>query len=306
MILEPHLLRSLVEVADAGTVTAAAASLGYSPSAISQHLAKLEARLGIPLLEPNGRNLALTAAGAALLEAAPRVFSALDDASAAAHQAAGVVGGAVRLGTFQSAAVQLLPPAIASLRDLYPDIDVEVLQQPTDKSLRQLQTTSLDVVLDQDFETSPIRASSATTVLMRDPLVLVSPRSDRAPTSLADVSNHTWICPKPETSSCAAFVLELCDRHGFRPNVKWWVEDYLLLLNLVAVGAGVGIVSRATARHVNAPVHTTPLPPDAERTIVAHTRPGRISPAATALLDALRREGAEQDRQLGKSVNYAA
>ncbi|MDR8411476.1 LysR family transcriptional regulator, partial [Nonomuraea sp. 3-1Str] len=64
--MDPHLLRTFVAVAEAGSFSAAAERLGYTQSAVSQQIAALEADLGLPLLRR--RPVEPTEAGARLLE----------------------------------------------------------------------------------------------------------------------------------------------------------------------------------------------------------------------------------------------
>src|SRR5436190_1471147 len=76
-------LRALWAVAASGTVTAAAATLYCTPSAVSQHLAKLERETGARLVEKDGRRLRLTEAGRVLASHAGRVLAAVEEAEAA-------------------------------------------------------------------------------------------------------------------------------------------------------------------------------------------------------------------------------
>ena len=76
-------LRALRAVARYGTVSAAAQALHCTPSAISQHLGKLDRETGSVLVERDGRRLRLTEAGRVLVEHADRVLAALEEAEAA-------------------------------------------------------------------------------------------------------------------------------------------------------------------------------------------------------------------------------
>ena len=91
-------LRALHAVATFGTVTAAAGALHCTPSAISQHLAKLERETRATLVEKDGRGIRLTEAGRILVEHAGRVLAAVEEAEAAlaAQQETGKV--TVRIG----------------------------------------------------------------------------------------------------------------------------------------------------------------------------------------------------------------
>ena len=90
-------LRILRELADRGSVTAVAAALSYTPSAISQQLKALTAEVGLTLTEPAGRGLRLTDAGRALSVQAEDVLAALSRADAAVQRLRTTPAGTVRL-----------------------------------------------------------------------------------------------------------------------------------------------------------------------------------------------------------------
>src|SRR5438270_3598917 len=103
-MLDLHRLRLLREVDGQGTVHAAAAALGYSPSAVSQQLSVLEREVGAPVLERVGRNVRLTAAGQVLVRHASHLLEGVEAAEAeVASVVAGRVAGPVRIASFQSA-----------------------------------------------------------------------------------------------------------------------------------------------------------------------------------------------------------
>src|SRR5690606_28172666 len=79
--LDVQALRVVKAVGDEGSITGAAAALGYSQPAISQLLKRLERRLGVPLVERIGRSVRLTDAGRILARHAPAVTTALGAAA---------------------------------------------------------------------------------------------------------------------------------------------------------------------------------------------------------------------------------
>ncbi|MDR3033868.1 MAG: LysR family transcriptional regulator, partial [Kitasatospora sp.] len=103
-------LRVFREVAERGTLTSAAAALGYTQSAVSRQIASLERAARAPLLERHHDGVRLTAAGHVVLRHAATV---LDQIDAAARELSGLPAqaGTVRLGWFTSAGAWLLPRA---------------------------------------------------------------------------------------------------------------------------------------------------------------------------------------------------
>src|SRR5829696_3056788 len=112
-MLDLHRLRLLRELEARGTVSAAAAALGYTTSAVSQQLAVLEREAGAKLLERVGRNVQLTDAGRVLAHHAQGLLDAAEAAEAEVAQvAAGQVAGTVRVSSFQSAFLRIVAPAV--------------------------------------------------------------------------------------------------------------------------------------------------------------------------------------------------
>src|SRR4051812_30738399 len=107
--MDARALETLRTVGSQGGVTAAAAVLHLTPSAVSQQLGQLQREVGVPLTERVGRGLRLTAAGDALAAAAVDVAVALERARAAADEFLARPEGTVRVSAFQSGAQLLLP-----------------------------------------------------------------------------------------------------------------------------------------------------------------------------------------------------
>src|SRR3954469_264199 len=95
-------LRVLRELADRGSVTAVAAALSFTPSAISQQLRALAEEVGMALTEPAGRGLRLTEAGRALAAEAEGVLAAVARADAVVDRLRTVPRGPVRMALFPS------------------------------------------------------------------------------------------------------------------------------------------------------------------------------------------------------------
>src|ERR1700754_2695448 len=111
-------LRVLRELADRGSVTAVAAALSFTPSAISQQLKALAEEVGLPLTEPAGRGLRLTDAGRALATEAEGVLAALARAEAAVGRLRTTPRGSVRIALFPSGARMLMPGLLSRLADV--------------------------------------------------------------------------------------------------------------------------------------------------------------------------------------------
>lgn len=119
-------LESFRAVAFEGSFTKAARRLGVSQSALSHRLRKLEARLGVRLLNRTTRSLTPTSEGAQLLDVLARSFGALETVFEEIENARGKISGTVRLTAAPDVAQFLLWPRLAPLLATYPDLIVEI------------------------------------------------------------------------------------------------------------------------------------------------------------------------------------
>jgi DNA-binding transcriptional LysR family regulator len=121
-------LQTFVEVVRRGTLAGAADALSFTPSAVSQQMAKLEAEVGTPLLARDGSGVGLTEAGLLLHEHALRIVEAVQEATArlAALQAEQVKR--VRIGACPVSAATVLPRALRLLRRRLPGADLVLVE----------------------------------------------------------------------------------------------------------------------------------------------------------------------------------
>src|SRR3954464_907832 len=115
-MLDVRRMRVLREVAVRGSFSAAAESLSFTQSAISQQIAALEREAGCKLVQRNARGIRMTEAGEALVRHADAILARLAEAEAELEAIAGVRGGRLRLAAVGAAAPPLMPPAGAGLR----------------------------------------------------------------------------------------------------------------------------------------------------------------------------------------------
>ncbi|MBW0171322.1 MAG: LysR family transcriptional regulator [Hydrogenophaga sp.] len=120
-------LKAFVAVVERASFARAAEHLGLSPSALSQTIRQLEARLGVRLLNRTTRSVAPTAAGAQLHERMAPLMHDMDDAVAEASAAAGRAGGTLRINTLGMAARQLIAPRLARFHRAHPEVVLDIV-----------------------------------------------------------------------------------------------------------------------------------------------------------------------------------
>jgi DNA-binding transcriptional LysR family regulator len=144
-------LRVLIEVARQGSFSAAADTLSYTQSAVSQQIATLEAETGTTLLERHPRGVRLTAAGEALVQHAEGILARLEAAEAELAAIAGLRAGRLRMASFPTAGATLMPLAIATFRSRHPDIVLTLSEGEPEQIAPRLRAGELDLALLFEF-----------------------------------------------------------------------------------------------------------------------------------------------------------
>ncbi len=119
-------IEAFLRVAERRSFSAAASDLGVSPSAISQTVKALEARIGAPLFMRTTRSVGLTQAGEMFLERAAPAYSGLADAYEAARNLGNRPAGRLRINLMRGAVQPLFEPIIAGFCETYPEIELEI------------------------------------------------------------------------------------------------------------------------------------------------------------------------------------
>jgi DNA-binding transcriptional LysR family regulator len=245
--MELRRLRLLHELSQRGTIAAVAEALSYSPSSVSVQLAELERESGAKLLRRVGRGVQLTPAGWRLAEHAERALSADEAARAELSTLGEAPRGRVRVTFVQTAALALLPTALATLRESAPDLGVEVLQRETAPALEDLRSHAVDVVVGIDYDPVPARRYRDVDRrdLIREDVLLALPARDplaAGPIALAAVEGRPWAAGHRGTGH-SAVVEHVCNRlGGYAPDVRHRTDDVLILRALVSARAAVTLL----------------------------------------------------------------
>ncbi len=140
-------LEYLVAVDDHDTWAQAAASVGVSPSALSQGLAELERRVGVALFEPVGRRRVIRDAARPVVSHARQVLGLTGDLVRWADRVARGRTGAVRLGMIDASAVLHHPDVLRGFREAEAEVDLRLTVAPSSVLLDQLESGHLDLVV---------------------------------------------------------------------------------------------------------------------------------------------------------------
>jgi len=272
-------LRLLRELKHRGTLAAVAEALSYSPSTISQQLSLLESEAGVPLLEPIGRRVRLTPQAEILVAHTEALLERLEQAETDLAASLGEIRGTLRVASFQTAALALLPPALTLLRREHPQLRVELVQLEPEVSLPALVARDFDLVLVEEYPRhAPPRVPGLEhETVGRDPLRLALPGEAgrrRAVTSLRELPEQPWVM-EPKGTPARQWLTGLCRDAGIEPDVQFESPDPLTHLRLVESGHAAAVLPDLlwSLRAPGIPLH--PLPDtDASRRILTAVRRG--------------------------------
>jgi molybdate transport repressor ModE-like protein len=301
-MLDVKRMRVLREVAAKGSFSAAAQSLAYTQSAVSQQIAALEREAGTVLVERNARGVRLTEAGRALVRHADVILARLADAEAELDAIAGLRGGRLRLVSFPTAGATILPRAIGRFRAGHPGVEVLLEPREPREGLASLRAGDCDIAVTVEAAFEPLDDPAVERHhLLDDPMYVCLPAGHRVAgrigIRLADLAEESWITGV--TGSCPDGVIleRACRAAGFEPRVAFQSDDYAAVQGFVAAGVGVCLIPDLALAAVRDDVVVRALqgPPPSRRIIAATLAGGYVSPATAAMLDILAQVGSEYE-----------
>jgi DNA-binding transcriptional LysR family regulator len=239
-------MRVLREVAVRGSFSAAAESLSFTQSAISQQIAALEREAGCTLVQRNARGIRLTEAGEALVRHADAILARLSEAEAELEAIAGLRGGRLRMASFESAAATLMPLAIAAFRAEHPDVELSMLMMEPENSAPLLKAGELDLALGFDARIRGEVDGVTRHHLITDPMFIAMPAdhpyAHKRNLRLADLAEDPWIAGTTDCE-CNRLINRACAVAGFEPRIAFETDDYTAMQGFVAAGVGVSLIA---------------------------------------------------------------
>jgi DNA-binding transcriptional LysR family regulator len=290
-MLDPHRLRVLRAVVAAGSIRGAAHNLGYTPSAISQHLAGLQKDTGLALVDRAGRGIRPTEAGRALAAGSGAALERLAALDALVTDLREGRVGRFRLSYFASAGAALMPTVVAALTGEFPQLrlDLRLIEMAESSFVPDVE------VFVEHAASSPLDGYDVET-LVDDPYVAVVPdghaRSRADAVRLVDLRDEVWVENDLVRGPCRQIVMDACAAQGFTPTFQIEAQDYPSAIAFVAAGVGITVVPRLAALVLPAGVRAVPVvdPAPQRRIQVRARRAVGANPVVARTLQLLREE----------------
>jgi molybdate transport repressor ModE-like protein len=298
--LDSQTLRVVRAIADTGSITAAAASLGYSQPAVSQTVRRLEQRLGMPVLTRVPRGALLTEAGDILARHAATVLRSIDSAAEELAELAGLRTGWVRIAAFPSASSTIVPRLIERMSADYPGLRFRYIEAEPPEAVQAVRDHTADIALtfsypgDPDDPHGASAAGLTATPLWREDMVLILRRDgnsslspDASPLALGSLASAGWIagCPR-----CRGHLLHLCAAHGFTPSIDYETDNVSAVLAMVEAGLGVALLPSLALASVPLPANVVarhPATPDSRTVHLVSAEASHRVPAIAATIAAI-------------------
>jgi DNA-binding transcriptional LysR family regulator len=290
---------SLRAVATQGSVAAAATTLGYTPSAVSQQVKRLERETGVALLERVGRGVVLTEAGTRLVVASTPILADVERLRADLQLAAGGSGGVVgeiRLAAFSTVVRGLVTPVLAELAERHPSLRLPLRESEPWETIALVASGQRDLgivhrwggvalAMPDHLVATPLFTDVADVILHRD-----HPLAGREVLHPAELAGEAWVATF-EATICRQWLRRLFDGVGGAPRVVHESMEFANHIELARAGLAVALVPRLGRGDLGPELVAIPtVEPASTRDVLAvHRRTQADSPALQVALDAVAR-----------------
>jgi DNA-binding transcriptional LysR family regulator len=257
----------------------AATSFGKTQPALTVHIQRLEAELGVTLFERSGRQVQLTPAGEILLPYAEKILADVTEARVRMTEVHGGSAGVVRIGVIPTIAAHFLPAVFKEYKAHFPQVTVLLREESTTPLLTGLLQSG---EIDLSIALRPLRSAGLRphTLFTEEFCLAVSAEHSlhtQKAVPLAKLRREKFILYKNPGHNTRETTIQYCRNAGFEPEVAFESEQAETIQYLVASNLGVTLLPEMVLRH-----HTgwriamvriqAPTP---RRTVVATWRPGR-------------------------------
>ena len=260
--MENNKCKAFIECIERGSISAAADSLGYTPSAISQLITSLEKELGLKLLVRSQKGVKPTSEGETMLPAFRSYIAREQDIYHIASELKGVVTGNLSIAAYPSVATNWLPEIVRRFKSEYPGIHINIRESIRENMFQNFEQNTADMGIMVYSEPMPYEWIP----LIEIPVLAALPedhpfaKADKFP--IKECENSDFILGSWGREIEILNILEKNDTH---PDIKYTTYDTPATLAMVRMGLGISLVNELSARYWNE--HLVKLPLDPPQTV---------------------------------------
>jgi DNA-binding transcriptional LysR family regulator len=291
-MLDLHRLRVFRAVVASGSVNAAAANLGYTASAVSQHVTALQRETGLVLLARSGRGVVPTSVGLALAREVDGVLSQLGDVEAFVADLRDGRSGSLSMAYFPSVGAAWMPTVARELLGRFPQMRLS-LELRDDVAAGPGKRPDIQIAVSPPGFTGTRDARAHH--LLDEPYVAVMPAdhplAGGATVELALLAGERWVDNDFARGWCRRNLVDACRAAGFSPPFRVEAHDYPTAVAFVEAGIGITVLPRLGAANLPPGVVAVPVTgPAPRRSIYALVQTSvESTPPARCVLETLAR-----------------
>ena len=272
---------TLLKTIDLGSLTRTSEVLGYTQSAISHMISGLEDELGLKILIRDRSGVRLTEEGRRLIPMMRTVCRANQEMLQQVAQMHGLEVGSIRIGTFLSVSVHILPEIIAKFSEKYPSIEFELLQG----SYSDIEHWLAEGKIDLGFLRSPISQNWSTIPIVEEHILAVFPESRQITGQnfpLEQIKEESYIM---RADSLETELRDLFKRTNFRPKITYSAKDDYAIMAMVAQGLGMSLLPELLLKGSSHRLQVQAIAPPLKRSIcLAYKNTDALAPAPRSFL----------------------
>ncbi len=247
---------AFVKTVEKGSFTKAAESLDYAQSSVSKMIADLEDEWGMTLLERNRNGVCVTSAGTQVLPYLRRVLSGYSNLEGQILQMQGIETGVVRIGTFSSVAINLLPDVFAKLQKDYPGIEYEMLLG----DYTEVESWIDEGRVDCGFLRLPAKQHFDTIPLIQDEYKVVLPQGHPlAKNKTIEIEALSGLPFLLLEHGGKTEVTDLLERYNISPDIRFTTWEDFAIMSMAEKGLGVGILPGMILQRIPYKIEIRPL-----------------------------------------------
>ena len=271
-MIEIAALRALVAVEQQGSVVAASEAMGFSPSAVSQQIKKLEKQSGVTVLERHGRGVLLTDRGMALAEYGRRILGELEELQSTLLADPAKPSGVLRLVAFSTACRGLVGPMLAEVAASSPSgrggdglgLEIRVVAEDPREAVQAVASGESDLGVVHNWHSVPLVIPENMVhedLCMDTADVLLNadhPLAGRTAVEPSDLVDESWIST-PAGAICNEALLAILAGQGRVPDIRIYDPDFSTHIAMVQMGVAVALVPRLGRPELPAGVVAVPV-----------------------------------------------
>ncbi|MCC5847371.1 MAG: LysR family transcriptional regulator [Verrucomicrobia bacterium] len=246
--MELHQLRYFVAVAETGSFSRGAERCGITQPSLSQQILKLEDELKQKLFDRLGRSVQMTPSGRILLPRAQRILAEVNSASKAVQQDVLEGKGSLTIGAIPTIAPFLLPEALGELRKRFPEAELHITEDTTDRLMQKLVRAEIDcAIMSPPVEEDHLVSELLFTEELYAILPPKHPLAQSGEVKLSMLQGQDAIILQP-MHCLSAQIDAFCKAEGVQRHVTCSTSQLGTLYNMVALGMGLSVVPEMFVR----------------------------------------------------------